>query len=122
MTRRFQLFTNALAVIATLQSDNTELGAQQFVETVACGPGMWEKLSPEMRQTFVFNAPTWLDEMNEPAHSPWTLNDSRRSTNRRSSRGATRARPFSELFSTPSRRHCRTRGETRFEVLDTFRI
>ena len=26
---------------------------------------MWEKLPPEMRQTFVFNAPTWLDEMNE---------------------------------------------------------
>jgi pimeloyl-ACP methyl ester carboxylesterase len=42
------------------------LGAQQFVDTVAFGPGAWEKLSPEMRQTFVFNAPTWLDEMNEP--------------------------------------------------------
>src|SRR5918994_1287822 len=53
------------AVIATLQSGRTELGAQQFVETVALGPGMWEKLLPEMRQTFVFNAPTWLDEMNE---------------------------------------------------------
>jgi pimeloyl-ACP methyl ester carboxylesterase len=53
-------------VIATLQSGRTELGAQQFVETVALGPGMWEKLSPEMKQTFVFNAPTWLDEMNEP--------------------------------------------------------
>src|SRR5688572_15617849 len=53
-------------VIATLQSGRTELGAQQFVETVALGPGMWETLPPEMRQTFVFNAPTWLDEMNEP--------------------------------------------------------
>lgn len=54
------------AVIGTLQSGRTELGAQQFVETVAMGPGMWETLPPEMRQTFVFNAPTWLDEMNEP--------------------------------------------------------
>lgn len=53
------------AVIATLQSGRTEQGAQQFVETIALGPGMWEKLPPEMRQTFVFNAPTWLDEMNE---------------------------------------------------------
>ncbi len=53
-------------VIATLQSGRTELGAQQFVETVALGPGMWETLSSEMKQTFVFNAPTWLDEMNEP--------------------------------------------------------
>jgi pimeloyl-ACP methyl ester carboxylesterase len=53
------------AVIATLKSGRTELGAQQFVETVALGPGMWEKLPPQMRQTFVFNAPTWLDEMND---------------------------------------------------------
>jgi len=28
---------------------------------------MWARLSPEMQQTFVFNAPTWLDEMNEPS-------------------------------------------------------
>jgi pimeloyl-ACP methyl ester carboxylesterase len=27
---------------------------------------MWEKLPTEVRQTFVFNAPTFLDEMNEP--------------------------------------------------------
>jgi pimeloyl-ACP methyl ester carboxylesterase len=54
------------AVVATLQSGKIELGAQQFVETVALGPGTWERLSPAMRQTFVFNAPTWLDEMNEP--------------------------------------------------------
>jgi len=53
------------AVIATLQSGRTELGAQQFVDTVALGPGMWETLPPEMQQTFVFNAPTWLDEMSE---------------------------------------------------------
>lgn len=55
------------AVIRTLQSGATELGAEQFVETVALGPDMWEKLTPQMRETFVFNAPTWLDEMNEPS-------------------------------------------------------
>jgi len=48
-----------------LRSGKTELGAEQFVETVALGPGMWEKLSPQLRQTFVFNAPTWLDEMDD---------------------------------------------------------
>jgi hypothetical protein len=47
-----------------MQSVGTEPGAQKFVET-ALGRGMWEKLPPEMRQTFVFNASTWLDEMNE---------------------------------------------------------
>ena len=55
------------AVIDTLASGKTELGAQQFVETVALGPGMWDTLPPEMRQTFVFNASTWLDEMKEPS-------------------------------------------------------
>ena len=54
------------AVLATLNSGNAELGAQQFVETVALGPGMWEKLPPQVRETFVFNASTWVDEMNEP--------------------------------------------------------
>jgi pimeloyl-ACP methyl ester carboxylesterase len=54
-------------------------GAQQFVETVAFGPGMWEKLPPTMRQTFVFNAPTWMDEMNEP-ESAMTVDLARLST------------------------------------------
>jgi pimeloyl-ACP methyl ester carboxylesterase len=54
------------AVLATLKSGDTESGARQFVEDVALGPGMWEKLPPEVRQTFIFNASTWMDEMNEP--------------------------------------------------------
>jgi pimeloyl-ACP methyl ester carboxylesterase len=53
-------------VLDKLRSGNMALGAEQFVETVALGPGMWAKLPPEMQQTFVFNAPTWLDEMTEP--------------------------------------------------------
>lgn len=53
-------------VLDTLRSGNMALGAQQFVEHVALGPGMWAALPPEMQQTFVFNAPTWLDEMSEP--------------------------------------------------------
>ena len=55
------------AVIVTLQSGGTELGAEQFVETVGLGPGMWNKLTPQLRQTFVRNAQTWMDEMNEPS-------------------------------------------------------
>jgi pimeloyl-ACP methyl ester carboxylesterase len=54
------------AVLDTLRSGDQESGARQFVENVALGPGMWDKLPPQMRQTFVFNASTWLDEMNEP--------------------------------------------------------
>jgi pimeloyl-ACP methyl ester carboxylesterase len=55
------------AVIETLSAGHTEAGARQFVETIAFGPGTWEQLSPKMRETFVFNASTWLDEMREPA-------------------------------------------------------
>jgi pimeloyl-ACP methyl ester carboxylesterase len=54
------------AVLESLNSGDLESGARQFVENVALGPGMWEKLPPEIRQTYVFNAPTWLDEMKEP--------------------------------------------------------
>jgi pimeloyl-ACP methyl ester carboxylesterase len=54
------------AVLTTLRSGDAEAGARQFVETVAFGAGMWEKLPPSQRQTFIFNAPTWMDEMNEP--------------------------------------------------------
>lgn len=54
------------AVLATLTSGDLEAGARQFVESVALGPGMWDTLPPDMQRIFVFNAPTWMDEMNEP--------------------------------------------------------
>ncbi len=54
------------AVLTLLRSGSMEAGARQFVDTVALGPGMWDKLPPDMRRTFVFNAPTFLDEQNEP--------------------------------------------------------
>jgi pimeloyl-ACP methyl ester carboxylesterase len=41
-------------------------GAKQFVEDVALGPGSWEQLPPEVHDTLVENAPTFLDEANDP--------------------------------------------------------
>ena len=58
------------AVLRTLESGDLERGARQFVESVALGPGTWEKLPPDMRRTFVFNAPTWMDEMREQLGDP----------------------------------------------------
>ena len=44
-----------------------EGAARQFVEEVAFGPGAWEnELTPEMRAIFVQNAPTYLDELQDP--------------------------------------------------------
>jgi pimeloyl-ACP methyl ester carboxylesterase len=44
-----------------------EGAARQFVEEVAFGPGAWEnELPAEMRAVFVQNAPTYLDELQDP--------------------------------------------------------
>jgi pimeloyl-ACP methyl ester carboxylesterase len=40
-------------------------GAEYFVEQVALGPGMWAQLPPEVQNTFVRNAPTFLGELRD---------------------------------------------------------
>lgn len=41
--------------------------AQQFVDEVAFGPGAWDnQFTPELRAIFVQNAPTFLDELQDP--------------------------------------------------------
>jgi pimeloyl-ACP methyl ester carboxylesterase len=54
------------AVIELLHAGDMEAAARRFVETVAFGPGAWESLPPAVRDTFVRNAPTFLDETNDP--------------------------------------------------------
>lgn len=54
------------AVAELLAAGDFAGGARQFVETVAFGPGAWETLPQTTRETFVFNAPTWLDEVRDP--------------------------------------------------------
>src|SRR6185503_19784507 len=40
--------------------------AEQFADTVALGPGAWAQIPPDVRQTFIENAPTFLDESGDP--------------------------------------------------------
>lgn len=54
------------AVVELLSTGDLAGGARQFVETIAFGPGAWEKLPQAARDTFVFNALTWLDEIRDP--------------------------------------------------------
>lgn len=54
------------AVLALLRAGEWTEGARQFVETIAFGPGGWQELPEGTRATFVFNAPTWLDEVHDP--------------------------------------------------------
>ena len=51
---------------ALLRAGSVETGARHFVDAVAFGPGRWDRLPPEIRRTFVTNAPTFLDELNDP--------------------------------------------------------
>ena len=54
------------AVVSLLTAGDWAAGARQFVETIAFGPGAWPELPEASKETFVFNAPTWLDEMHDP--------------------------------------------------------
>jgi hypothetical protein len=65
-------------VIELLEKGQTESGARQFIETIAFGPGTWEQLPDALRQTFVFNAVTFLDEQRDPE---WLMIDLQRLAN-----------------------------------------
>jgi pimeloyl-ACP methyl ester carboxylesterase len=54
------------AVRAHLGTGNLEAGSRRFMETFVVGPGGWDRLSPDWRQTMVANAPTFLDELRDP--------------------------------------------------------
>jgi pimeloyl-ACP methyl ester carboxylesterase len=47
--------------------------AEQFVETVALGPGMWAKMPPKSQRTLIENAPTFIDEANDPEQLSFDL-------------------------------------------------
>jgi pimeloyl-ACP methyl ester carboxylesterase len=49
-----------------LEEGKNAEAAEQFVETIAFGPGMWKQLPPGLQATFVENAPTYLDELRDP--------------------------------------------------------
>lgn len=53
-------------MLSLLNAGQMERGAQEFVDTLAFGPGAWNGLPQPMRDTFIQNAPTFLDECNDP--------------------------------------------------------
>ena len=57
----------AEAVLKVLDGGDKVGGARLFVETIASGPGGWDRLSPPLKQTFITNADTWVDEMRDPS-------------------------------------------------------
>ena len=53
------------AVIRLLKQGKDKEGAELFVETIAFGPDTWKSLPGQLQQTFIYNASTWLDEMQD---------------------------------------------------------
>jgi len=53
------------AVVELLRAGQIQAAAQRFVEIVAFGPGAWSTLPQPIRETFIRNAPTFLDESND---------------------------------------------------------
>lgn len=54
------------AVAGDLERGDLPGAAQRFVDTVAFGPGAWDRLSPPVRQSFIRNAPPFLDQVRDP--------------------------------------------------------
>jgi pimeloyl-ACP methyl ester carboxylesterase len=54
------------AVLDLFDAGNLEKATEEFVEKIAMGPGSWEKLPEAAQKTFLYNAPTWYDEMQDP--------------------------------------------------------
>src|SRR5262245_61489138 len=55
------------SVLEQLQGGDVSGGTQRFVEEIALGPGTWQRLPPQVREVFMNNAPTFLDENRDPA-------------------------------------------------------
>jgi pimeloyl-ACP methyl ester carboxylesterase len=53
-------------VRALLEAGKHRAAAERFVETIAFGPGQWAHLPEAVHRTFERNAPTYLDELNDP--------------------------------------------------------
>ena len=53
------------SVLGQLRAGDIAGGTRRFVDEIALGPGMWEQLPEEIRQTLMNNAPTFLDELQD---------------------------------------------------------
>jgi pimeloyl-ACP methyl ester carboxylesterase len=61
-----EVYARVSAVVQRIDSGDYAGAAEQFVDTVAIGPGSWAQFPPEMQQELIENAPTFLDEAHDP--------------------------------------------------------
>ena len=60
------LMRRVAGVVERIAEGDHAGAAEQFVEQVALGPGMWDLLAEDDRRTMIYNAPTFLDESGDP--------------------------------------------------------
>lgn len=53
-------------VLSRIAGGDRAGAAEQFVDAVALGPGSWARMPEDLRNTMTENAPTFLDEENDP--------------------------------------------------------
>jgi pimeloyl-ACP methyl ester carboxylesterase len=54
------------AVMDLIAAGESEGAAQLFVETIAFEPGAWAEVPPAVKETVIFNAPMFLEQMRDP--------------------------------------------------------
>ncbi len=64
--RRPELVSRIAVVLDELRAGDIDTATKRFVEEVALGAGMWEKLPEPVQNTFKANAPTFLNELADP--------------------------------------------------------
>ncbi len=62
-------------IVELIAKGQTEKAAEEFVEKIAVGPGTWKTLPEFVQKTFINNAVTWYDEMQDPESLQIDVND-----------------------------------------------
>jgi pimeloyl-ACP methyl ester carboxylesterase len=63
----FQMLNSRIkSVMDLIAAGNMEKATEEFMENLGMGPGTWQKLPQVAQKIFIYNAPTWYDEMHDP--------------------------------------------------------
>lgn len=107
-------------VVDQIASGDHAGAAEQFVETVALGPGTWALLPQEIQQTLIENAVTFLDESHDLEQLRFDLEWIREFLSQPCSRLVVQVHQPSRQLLLNSQRLFRVWRSLNFWMLDTF--
>lgn len=62
-----QILNGRIKVVLDLFAEGrVEKATEEFIDKIVMGTGTWKKLPEVAQKTFIYNAPTWYDEMQDP--------------------------------------------------------